>query len=639
MRQVAGDTRALVESSLVSAQIPGRTELLGKVAQSQEMPSIDDLEQLWFVLQQEMTESGKVVRFPATVIAVGGGQSQQSVVRIGPFNAVSNGRYLQYLPESGKLAELGRQPSGRHLATVRDLERARSGLVGVSIDPSRGSILSLLIQTPDMEERIHQGGLVGYVIIVLGLMGLLLAAYRILYLAWVGRKIRRRCAQPTAQANNPLGRVLEVYERNRTVDVETLELKLDEAILKETPPLERGNAMIKVLSVVSPLLGLLGTVTGMIQTFQAITLFGTGDPKLMAGGISEALVTTMLGLVVAIPLVLLHTMVTGQSRGADPDSRGAERRHRRPARRGAGWSRRARSVQPLFDTVLPAATSSRRAATSWWRFSSSPSSCGPSSSSASGTCAAATGTQCGEVIDEWHARRDRSSWYAHQIRRGMVSRVSMDLNRTIPLIKTLVALCPLLGLLGTVTGMIEVFDVMAMAGSGNPRAMASGVSRAIIPTMAGMVAALSGLRLQRAAREAELRARPNGRRSARARGLRTTGGSHAPQATRSEDETEINLTPMLDVMFIMLIFFIVTASFVKEAGIDVNRPAAATAERKEHGNILVAITDDGQIWIDKRPVDVRAVRANIERLHAENPQGSRGHSGGPRTRRTACWCR
>ena len=89
-----------------------------------------------------------------------------------------------------------------------------------------------------------------------------------------------------------------------------------------------------------------------------------------------------------------------------------------------------------------------------------------------------------------------------------------------------------------------------------------------------------------------------------------------------EDDTEINLTPMLDVVFIMLIFFIVTASFVKEAGIDVNKPAAATAEKKERGNILVAITELGQIWIDKRPVDPRAVRANLERLHAENPQGA-----------------
>ena len=91
---------------------------------------------------------------------------------------------------------------------------------------------------------------------------------------------------------------------------------------------------------------------------------------------------------------------------------------------------------------------------------------------------------------------------------------------------------------------------------------------------------------------------------------------------RNVDQSEINLTPMLDVVFIMLIFFIVTASFVKEAGIEVTRPPAATAERQERGNILVAITEQGEIWVDKRPVDPRAVRANIERLHAENPQGS-----------------
>jgi biopolymer transport protein ExbD len=91
---------------------------------------------------------------------------------------------------------------------------------------------------------------------------------------------------------------------------------------------------------------------------------------------------------------------------------------------------------------------------------------------------------------------------------------------------------------------------------------------------------------------------------------------------QEQDDTEVNLTPMLDVVFIMLIFFIVTASFVKESGIDVSRPDAATAERKERGNILVAISESGQIWIDKRHVDIRAVRANIERMAAENPQGS-----------------
>lgn len=314
VRQVAGDTRAEVQTALTSAQLSGRTEFLGKLAQSRQMPSIDDLEKLWFTLQQEMTESGKVVRFPATVIAVGGGESERQVVRVGSFNAVADGKYLQYLSESGKLAELGRQPARRHLSTVSDLEAAKSGLVGFSLDPSRGSLLSLLIQTPDIEERVEQGGVIGYVIIVLGLLGLALALYRLIYLAIVGRKIKAQIGEDDASPGNPLGRILAVYQQYRTAAVETLELKLDEGIMKEIPKIERGATMIKVLSVVAPLLGLLGTVTGMIKTFQAITLFGTGDPKLMAGGISEALVTTVLGLVMAIPLTLVHSVVSSRGK-------------------------------------------------------------------------------------------------------------------------------------------------------------------------------------------------------------------------------------------------------------------------------------------------------------------------------------
>jgi biopolymer transport protein ExbB len=127
-------------------------------------------------------------------------------------------------------------------------------------------------------------------------------------------KVSSQLKNKTPKENNPLGRVLKVAADNADTDRETLELKLSEAIFKERPALERGLAFLKIISVVAPLMGLLGTVTGMINTFQAITLFGTGDPKLMAGGISQALVTTVEGLVVAIPTVLLHTIVSGRSR-------------------------------------------------------------------------------------------------------------------------------------------------------------------------------------------------------------------------------------------------------------------------------------------------------------------------------------
>jgi len=340
VRQVAGDTRGFLEGSLVSAQFPGRAKKLDKLAESKELPTVEELEELWFTLQEEMTESGKVSRFPASVVSVDGDETEAEVIRVGPFNVVAEGRYLQYLPETGTLTELARQPSARHLDTVASFEETESGIGGFSLDPSRGTILSLLIGTPSLRERIQQGGLVGYVIIALGFIGLALVAERLVSLGVVGRKIKAQIGQEKADPGNPLGRILSVYEKNPDADVETLELKLDEAILKETPALERGTVMIKVLSAVAPLLGLLGTVTGMIATFQAITLFGTGDPKLMAGGISTALVTTVLGLVMAIPLLLLHSVVAGRSKSLvqvlEQQSAGVVAAHAERVHGGAG---------------------------------------------------------------------------------------------------------------------------------------------------------------------------------------------------------------------------------------------------------------------------------------------------------------
>jgi biopolymer transport protein ExbB len=330
VRAVAGDTRGAIEGSLVSAQLPARVAFLSDLAQSRQLPSIENLERLWFVLQQEATESGKVVRFSAPVITTGGERVTMDVIRIGAFNAVADDEYLEFSPESQVLAQMARQPVGQFTGTIDDLASAESGMVGFALDPSRGQILSLLIDVPTFFERIGQGRTIGYIIIVLGAIGIAVALAQWGWLLKVDRQVTAQ-RDASASADNPLGRVLGVYDANRREDVETLELKLDEAILKETPPLERFLTTIRVLSVVTPLLGLLGTVTGMIQTFQMITLYGTGDPKIMAGGISEALVTTMLGLCAAIPLVLLHSFVSGRSRAIvqvlDEQSAGIIARH------------------------------------------------------------------------------------------------------------------------------------------------------------------------------------------------------------------------------------------------------------------------------------------------------------------------
>ena len=208
-----------------------------------------------------------------------------------------------------------RQPEqGRFTGSTSDLLEETEGMVRFGLDPTLGGVLSTLIARPNLTERIQQGGLVGYLIIALGIIGLMISAERMVVLGIASRKVTAQLATETPSSDNALGRVLGVYNDNRKQDTGTLELKLSEAIFKETPALNRALLFIKIISVVAPLMGLLGTVTGMIQTFQAITLYGTGDPKLMAGGISQALVTTVLGLTVAIPMVLLHTLVSGRSK-------------------------------------------------------------------------------------------------------------------------------------------------------------------------------------------------------------------------------------------------------------------------------------------------------------------------------------
>jgi biopolymer transport protein ExbB len=314
VRQVAGDTKGIVDTSLISAQLRGRSALADELAQADELPSMGDLTDLYMLLLEEMAESGKVVRYDTEIIATDGRATTAEVVRVGVFNVISGSDFLQFEPQTSSLRVLARQPARRFSSLADGLFGATSGVVPMALDPSRGNILGLLIQAPSLIERIQQGGLVGYVILLLGSLGVLVSIERLITLARASRGIQAQLGSAVPNGDNALGRILQVYESNSTVDSETLGLKLDEAILREAPILEKWQGWIKVLAAVAPLLGLLGTVVGMIRTFQAITLFGTGDPKLMAGGISQALVTTVLGLTVAIPLVLLHSLVSGRSR-------------------------------------------------------------------------------------------------------------------------------------------------------------------------------------------------------------------------------------------------------------------------------------------------------------------------------------
>ena len=319
LTSASGDLATNVEVSLASAQFPGREtflrDLVVKMSGSDSLPSIEEIERVWFELLRETRETGVVTTFTAEVASPAGERAEREVLRVGAFNMVdTNGNYLSY--DNGNLIELPRQPSGPYTGWAADLASASGGLNRFGIDPTGptgGSFLAAIIDTPTLEERWHQGGYVGYAITAVGIFAFVLAIYRMFVLTVVGGKVNAQLKSDKANENNPLGRVLKIHEDNPAMDTETLDLKLSEGVLKETPKLESGLTLLKIIAAVAPLMGLLGTVTGMIITFQAITIFGAGDPKAMAGGISGALITTVLGLLVAIPTVLLHTIVNGRA--------------------------------------------------------------------------------------------------------------------------------------------------------------------------------------------------------------------------------------------------------------------------------------------------------------------------------------
>lgn len=317
VRQSSGDIQAALNDSMVSAELPGRAVFLSELAQRKALPNVTELRTVWSRMVTEIAESGKVVKFNATVERANGAKENLEVVRIGVFNAVSNGSFLDWnsARSTDNLIELARQPTARFQSMASDLQDAAPGeMVAMAVDFTRGQILRAVVQSKTPIERVKEdGGPVGYVIISVGILGLLLCLWKAFVLYSTGGRMRKQLKTETANKVNPLGRVMAIYTDNTETDIETLELKLDEAILRECAPLETGLSFIKVLYVVAPLLGLLGTVVGMIATFQMITLFGTGDPRMMAGGISTALVTTVLGLVVAIPLTLLHAFLQGKS--------------------------------------------------------------------------------------------------------------------------------------------------------------------------------------------------------------------------------------------------------------------------------------------------------------------------------------
>ncbi len=323
-RQIAGDAANVLQQSMLTVHYPAeegrvdRAKFLVDMAGAKSLPSIVELERMWFELQREMVENGKVVRFKTPVLKPDNTTEEMEVVRIGPFTAVSDGNYLGYIPSKKSLSMLERPLGGEFRSVAEDLQsETGGGYHSAVVDPSRGALLTRYVERPSFIERIQHGEAIGYVIVGVGLLGVILAAFQFFYLFVTGAAIKAQMAKlSNPDAGNPLGRLILAFRGEQpAANAEVAELRLSEAVLREVPKLERFQAFLRLAVAAGPLLGLVGTVIGMILTFHAIVASGSSDPRLMADGIGQAMIATVLGLGIAIPLLFINSGLVKLSTG------------------------------------------------------------------------------------------------------------------------------------------------------------------------------------------------------------------------------------------------------------------------------------------------------------------------------------
>ncbi|WP_394125560.1 MotA/TolQ/ExbB proton channel family protein [Vibrio hepatarius] len=312
VRQNAKELESELKYSVTGAGDQTHTQVVEEIVAATKLPSMPQLTGLWKALEEQIKASGELAQTQIQLVDGEGKQRTESVARLGSFGLIGEQGYLNW--NGAKQAATAYQKQPDQGPVVTGLDELRSGSIqNLVVDPSRGVMLEQLALSPTLMDRLQAGGVVGKIILVLLLIGLIIAVVRGVSLSIARQKIRRQLKTPTQPGDNPLGRVLAVYSKEKKQSVEALELRLLEAVVDEQTGLEKGLSMLKLLAALAPMLGLLGTVTGMIETFQVITQFGNGDPKVMAGGISMALVTTVLGLIAAMPLLLAHNILSSQA--------------------------------------------------------------------------------------------------------------------------------------------------------------------------------------------------------------------------------------------------------------------------------------------------------------------------------------
>ncbi|MDC3302427.1 MotA/TolQ/ExbB proton channel family protein [Gammaproteobacteria bacterium] len=299
-RQYAGELLAASENSVVFYEFPNRPEVLKDIGQ-EKVHNLDQLENLWISYFDEIVAGSEIKNFEATITAPNGENIVGEVTRYGLFSASYDGKFVKPVSSLNSFQLLAKQPENTFTKTLSKHKRADE-YTNVSIDPTRGFLLSLYLDKANWFERIAQGKSIGFVIIFIGFIGLAFSIFKI-------TKLREYSNEVLNDKTDNIPSKMESLIKDGA-SRESKENIIDEFIINYSSKIEWGNNWVKFFAAVAPLLGLLGTVIGMIETFQAITLFGTGDPKQMAGGISQALVTTMLGLIVAAPLLGMYTYLS-----------------------------------------------------------------------------------------------------------------------------------------------------------------------------------------------------------------------------------------------------------------------------------------------------------------------------------------
>ena len=263
VRQISGDAKSNFSQSLTNLQFSNRIDFLADLAERKALPSVPELEKLWFTLLNEIYESGKVVKFESPVLDTSGDAAEQEVLRIGQFNAISDKKYLRFIPEQQVLEFLESNPPGTRSSVRAISSLEKNGYAEFAIDPTRGSLLSLILQNPGFFERINQGGLVGYLILIILLFGLFMGGMRFRFLVSERKSIDEELSSGNLKSGSPLHEINEIIS-DTSLNQEKLENKI-EAVLSNTEPVyEKNLSTVKLLAAVAPLLGLLGTVIGMI---------------------------------------------------------------------------------------------------------------------------------------------------------------------------------------------------------------------------------------------------------------------------------------------------------------------------------------------------------------------------------------